>query len=210
MMIVKSKHHFIIYPLFRIYAPFKIWLNFKKVIFSGEFNEKHLPLLLISNHISWWDGIWIMYLNIKYFNRKFHFMMLEDQIKKFWITNQVGGYSVRKGSRSIIETLKYTNELLSDNKNLVLMFPQGSIQSIYNVNIKFEKGIEKILKVNSGKVQLLFIANLVDYFSMEKPILYMYFKEFPAKEYSINEIEREYNTFYSGCISENIGKSEDQ
>jgi 1-acyl-sn-glycerol-3-phosphate acyltransferase len=209
-MIIKSKHNFIIYPYFRIYTIFKIWKNFRRVVISGELRDKNLPVLLLSNHISWWDGIWVMYLNIKYFNRKFHFMMLEDQIKKFWITNQVGGYSVRKGSRSIIETLKYTNEILSDKRNLVLVFPQGEIQSLYNGVIKFEKGIEKILKNNSGKIQVFLIANLVDYFSEEKPTLFIYFKELGISETSLDTIEKEYNTFYSCCISENISKSDNQ
>jgi len=209
-MIIKSKHNFIIYPYFRIYTILKIWKNFHRVVISGELIDKNLPVLLISNHVSWWDGIWVMYLNMKCFNRKFHFMMLENQIKKFWITNQVGGYSVRKGSRSIIETLKYTNEILSDKENLVLIFPQGEIQSVYNGAIKFEKGIEKILKDNSGKIQVFLIANLVDYFSEEKPTLFIYFKELTTSEISLEAIEKEYNTFYSRCISENISKSENQ
>jgi hypothetical protein len=137
-------------------------------------------------------------------------MMLEEQIKKFRITNKVGGFSVRKGSRSIIETLKYTNELLSDKENLVLIFPQGEIQSVYNQEIRLEKGIEKILKDNTGKIQVLFIANLVDYFSEEKPGLFIYFKELITPGSSLEEIEKEYNEFYSGCVAENISKSHSQ
>lgn len=209
-MIIKSKHNFIIYPCFRIYTILKIWKNFHRVVISGELKDKNLPVLLLSNHVSWWDGIWVMYLNMKSFNRKFHFMMLEDQIKNFRITNQVGGYSVKKGSRSIIETLKYTNEILSDKGNLVLIFPQGEIQSVYNRSIKFEKGIEKILKDNSGKIQIFLIANLFDYFSEEKPTLFINYRELTTLETSLEAIEKEYNTFYSSCVSENISKSENQ
>ena len=209
-MIVKSKHHFIVYPYFRFYTLFKIWLNFRRVVLSGEFHDKNLPLLIISNHMSWWDGIWVMYLNIKLFKRKFHFMMLEEQIGKFPILNKVGGYSVKKKSRTIIETLNYTNELLSDNKNMVLLFPQGEIQSVYTQNIKFEKGLERILKDNFGKMQVLFIANLIDYFSEEKPTLFIYFREYSDPGMSMEEVEEEYNIFYSGCMTENINKSDNQ
>lgn len=209
-MIVKSKHHFIVYPYFRFYTIVKIWMNFHRVVISGEFNDKKLPLLIISNHMSWWDGIWVMYLNIKHFKRKFHFMMLEEQIGKFPILNKVGGYSVRKKSRTIIETLNYTNELLSDKNNLVLLFPQGEIQSVYTQKIKFGKGLERILKDNSGKVQVLFLANLIDYFSEEKPTLFIYLLEYANTESSLEIIEKEYNSFYSGCIAENINKSDNQ
>jgi 1-acyl-sn-glycerol-3-phosphate acyltransferase len=209
-MIIKSKHHFIVYPLYRFYTLIKIRLNFHRVVISGEYRDKNLPVLLISNHISWWDGIWIMYFNIKRLNRKFHVMMLEKQIKKFRITNMVGAYSVKKGSRSIIETLSYTNEILSDKGNFVLMFPQGEIQSVYNRVIRFEKGIERIIKDNLGKIQVIFLANLVDYFSEEKPTLFIYVKELETDEITLEAIEKEYNTFYSGCISQNISKSDNQ
>jgi 1-acyl-sn-glycerol-3-phosphate acyltransferase len=209
-MIVKSRHHFIVYPYFRFYTIFKIRMNFHKVVISGEFKDKKLPLLIISNHMSWWDGIWVMYLNIKHFKRKFHFMMLEEQMKTFPILNKVGGYSVRKRSRTIIETLNYTNELLSDKKNLVLLFPQGEIQSVYNQQIRFEKGLERILKDNSGKIQVIFLANLIDYFSEEKPTLYIYMREYSNSETSMETVEIEYNSFYSACISENINKSDNQ
>ncbi len=209
-MIIKSKHHIIVYPLYRLYTLLKIRLNFQEVVICGEFRDKNLPLLLISNHISWWDGIWIMYLNIKHFGRKFHVMMLEEQIKKFRITNMVGAYSVKKGSRSIIETLNYTNEILTDNRNMVLMFPQGEIQSVYNTIIRFEKGIERLIKENQGKIQVVFIANLIDYFSQEKPTLFIYLKEPGMELITLDAIEKEYNIFYSDSVSQNISKSGDQ
>jgi 1-acyl-sn-glycerol-3-phosphate acyltransferase len=205
-MIIKSRHHFLVYPFYRIYTLMKIRLNFRRVIISGEFRDKNLPLLLISNHVSWWDGIWIMYLNIKRLNRLFHVMMLEKQIKKFRVTNMVGAYSVRKGSRSIIETLNYTNEILSDKRNMVLMFPQGEIESLYQGDIRFEKGIEKIVRSNTGKIQILFITNLIDYFSDEKPTLYIYLKEYEAGNITHESMEEAYNTFYSESISRNICK----
>jgi 1-acyl-sn-glycerol-3-phosphate acyltransferase len=209
-MIIKSKHHFLVYPLYRIYTLIKIRLNFHKVEIAGEFRDKNLPLLLIANHISWWDGIWIMYLNIKRLNRKFNVMMLEHQIKNYRITGMVGAYSVKKRSRTIIETLNYTSELLSDNRNMVLMFPQGEIQSVYKGQIKFEKGIERIIKENRDKIQVLLIANLIDYFSCEKPTLFIYLKELETKEFTLEAIENEYNSFYSGSISQNIHKSDNQ
>ncbi len=209
-MIIKSKHHFLVYPLYRIYTLVKIRLNFHKVEISGEFIDKNLPMLLICNHISWWDGIWIMYLNIKRLHRVFNVMMLEHQIKNFRITGMVGAYSVKKRSRSIIETLNYTGELLSDKKNLVLMFPQGEIRSVYTAPVKFEKGIEKIIKDNQDKIQVILVANLVDYFSQEKPSLFIYLKELETKELTLEAIENEYNSFYSGCISQNTHKSDNQ
>jgi len=206
-MILKATHHPVIYPFFQLYSLFKIRFNFHKVFISGDFNDKGKSVLLISNHISWWDGFWVVYLNIKLFHRTFWFMMLEEQLRKNIFLNKAGGYSVRKGSRSVIETLGYTAELLGDKKNLVLMFPQGKIESIHNQNIRFERGIEYVLKKTVGKVQVLFLVNLIDYFSNQKPGLYMHIREYEGSDFSTETIQNEFNSFYSSCVSSNIDKS---
>jgi len=206
-MILKASHHPVIYPFFQLYSLWKIRANFHRVFISGDFHDKGQPVLLISNHISWWDGFWVVYLNIKLFHRVFYFMMLEEQLKKNIFLNKAGGYSVRKGSRSIIETLGYTAELLSDKKNLVLMFPQGKIESMHNQKIKFEQGIEHVLKKTEGKVQVLFLVNLTDYFSNPKPGLYMYIREHTGPDNSTETLQSEFNGFYASCVSANLGKS---
>lgn len=207
-MILKASHHPVIYPFFQLYTLWKIRRNFHAVFVTGEFKEKHLPVLLISNHISWWDGFWAMYLNLKLFRRRFFFMMLEEQLRKHKFFNKTGGFSVRKGSRTIIETLDYTAGLLEDKKNLVLMFPQGTIESIYYNDFSFEKGIEHILKKVSGKVQILFLINLIDYFSNPRPGLYMYFKEYQGSDFSSENLGKEFSDFHAACIAENLRKKE--
>jgi 1-acyl-sn-glycerol-3-phosphate acyltransferase len=203
-MIIKARHHFIIYPFIKLYTVFKIRRHFKEVIISGVYHEKNLPLLLISNHISWWDGFWIMYLNLKIFQRKFHFMMLEEQLRKFSIFKYCGGYSIKKGSRSALESISYTVELLSDKNNLVMLFPQGKITSVYNQSYIFEKGLERILREADGRIQIIFIANLTDYFSNEKPTLFTYYQEYKNADIDVLKIQDDYNRFYSRCIEENI------
>jgi 1-acyl-sn-glycerol-3-phosphate acyltransferase len=202
-MIYKATHNFIIYPFFIRYSIRKIKKAFHKVYIKGEFREKDLPLLLISNHISWWDGFWAVYLNMKLFHRKFYFMMLEEQLKKHMFFNKAGGYSVKKGSRSVLETIAYTENLLTDPKNMVLLFPQGKIESLYTQLIRFETGIEHIIKRLTSDIQVIFLVNLIDYFSNPKPGLYMYIKEYEGKDFTTEKLQKEYNRFYSDCISEN-------
>jgi 1-acyl-sn-glycerol-3-phosphate acyltransferase len=207
-MIIKSKHHIFYYNWFRLYyAKWKVRRNFHEVTISGDFQEKNLPILLISNHVSWWDGIWAMYLNLVFFKRKFHFMMLEDQIKQFPVCNKVGGYSIKRGSRSMVESMQYTAELLADNRNMVLIFPQGDIQSIYNHTILFEKGLEHIMKKIGGRVQIIFMASLVDYYSNPKPGLFIYFREYCLSDTELTQIQHDYNAFYSQSIEANIQKA---
>jgi hypothetical protein len=165
---------------------------------------------VVSNHVSWWDGIWIMYLNVNVFKRKFHFMMLEDQIRKNKVCNQVGGYSVKKGSRSIIESLAYTAELLKDKQNMVLVFPQGKIESFYTPSIQFEKGFNNVLKKVHSEVQVVFIVNLVDYLSNTNPSLSMYYKEYDNVNLNAEKMQEDYNQFYAQCIKEQLLKNDNE
>lgn len=190
----------IIHNFFKLYAIWKCNRNFNPVKLTGKFTDKNLPVLLISNHISWWDGFWAMYLNLKVLKRKFHFMMLEEQLKKYWFFNYTGAFSINKKSRNMIESLNYYRDLLDNKKNMVLIFPQGEIQSMHNQKFTFEKGLERILKNKEGKIQIVFLANLPDYFSNPKPGLFQHFKEYGELNFSLDSIQEAYTGFYIECI----------
>ena len=203
---IRAKHHIILYPFFRNYVLWKMKRSFASIELCGTVADKGNAILWIANHISWWDGIWVLWTNEKLFGRRFHFMMLEEQLRKNWFFQYTGGFSVKKGTRSVMESLKYAAELLSNPKNMVLMFPQGKIQSMHRSHFAFEKGIEKILTQNSSDIQVLFQANFVDYLSKPKPTLYLYIKKFdgaPARE----ALEEGYMRFYSECLTQQSARS---
>lgn len=197
---LKAKHNPVIFNFFKLYTVWKIKRHFYRTTFYGDFADRNLPILLVSNHTSWWDGFWVLYTNMKIFNRKFHFMMLEEQLRKFWFFNHCGGFSVNRNSVSVIESLRYSLNLLNDNRNLVLLFPQGKIESLYQHQFKFERGLEWILKKLDGKVHVIFVANLIDYFSKPKPCLSIYFEELKSEETSTEMLEKHYKDFFNRCI----------
>lgn len=137
-------------------------------------------------------------------------MMLEEQLEKFWFFKYTGGYPVRKKTRSIIDTINYTVELLNCRDNIVMLFPQGKIESLYNDSIDFEKGIGHIVSRTSGNAQVLFVVNLVDYFSRVKPSLYVYLREWIMENSESEDIKKAYNRFYEQCISEQIRNAEER
>jgi 1-acyl-sn-glycerol-3-phosphate acyltransferase len=203
-MMLKAKHHPIIYPFFKWYSRHIIKRSFARVNIIGNYSDKKLPVLLISNHIGWWDGFWAVYLNHYVFKRKFHFMMLEEQLKKHWYFNLSGGFSVKKNSRSIIETLDYANELLKEAGNIVLLFPQGAIESMHQHTIKFEKGTGRILSSLENKVQVIFVANFTDYFSDKKPTLNSYLMDYSKGDFTNQHLESAYSAFYLNCLQQQI------
>lgn len=208
-MVLKARHHFFVYPFFRFYADWIIHRHFGRVVLSGKFDDRNLPVLLLANHFSWWDGFFAMYLTVKILKRKFHFMMLEEQLRKFSFFNKTGGYSIRKNSRSAVESIRYTSELLSDHRNMVLLFPQGKIETAYTSFFKFESGISRIIEKTTGQIQIIFMANLVDYFSDRKPGLFIYISEYPGDKTDTLSIQEAYNHFFNECIIANSLKSND-
>jgi 1-acyl-sn-glycerol-3-phosphate acyltransferase len=206
-MISRARHNFLVYNFFKLYTLRKIRSNFQRVIIKGELTDRRLPLIIISNHISWWDGFWVMYLNLKKFHRRFYFMMLEQQLERYSFFKKTGGFPVKPGSRSIIDTINHARELLTDKNNLVLIFPQGGIQSHYRRDFIFERGIERIVKDKPGEIQIIFNANFIDYHSEAKPTLYIFIHEYTLPDLSSDKMQNEYNRFYSSSLEEIISNS---
>lgn len=202
-MIIKAKHNIFIDSFFRFYVIWKMKRAFQSFKIENKVEDKNLPILLICNHTSWWDGIWTLHLNQQLYHRKYHFMMLEEQLHKNWFFKFTGGFSISKNSKSIIETLNYTAELLADKQNMVLLFPQGEIGSMHDTKFVFEKGVEKILQRTKNAVQVIFVANLIDYHSYAKPTLHEYLYDYSGT-FNFEEIQNEYNRFYKNCIVRQI------
>jgi hypothetical protein len=81
------------------------------------------------------------------------------------------------------------------------MFPQGEINSLYNDSIKFEHGLQRIIEQAPDDLQVIFIANLLDYFSDPKPNLFMNIKAYLAQNLKGNLLENKYNEFYNSMLS---------
>lgn len=197
---IKANHTLIGQLFFNFYSNFRMKKHFSEIRFVGEVEDNGMPVLIIANHFSWWDGFIQLQLNNRYLKRKFHVMMLEEQLKKNMILNKGGAFSIQKNSRGMLESLNYSIDLLSDNNNVLLIFPQGEVQSLYTDNFIFEKGVDFLLKNKKIEFQCIFNINMVDYLSEKKPKLTVYFKKhkfYPASD--IQQIERDFNTFARDC-----------
>jgi len=200
----KAKHHWFLYPFLVWYGWTRMKVHFHKIRMIGNIEKKDLPVLLIANHFSWWDGFFISSFNQKKIGKRFHIMMEEKQLSENRFLNYGGVYSVRKQSKDVIESLQYTLELLKNNDNLVAIFPQGKFESKYQHPLHFEKGVDWILKKLPNKVQVLFMANQVEYFDSVKPLLFIHLEEYEYSGKTIDEIEKDYNRFYERCFNKNL------
>jgi len=117
---------------------------------------------------------------------------LKSQLEKHRTFAHIGAFSIEKGTRTVYESLDFAANLLTNPTNLVLMFPQGRLQSQHASKIRFERGVQHLLKQDCDVLMLVFFT---DYLQNRKPTLYVYGEWLDNKQ----EPEMAYNQFYERC-----------
>lgn len=189
----------------RYYSGNRLEKAFRPIRLIGEYPAGKGAVLLIANHFCWWDGFIQYRLNRQVFQKRFYVMMQEEQLIKNKILCLGGAFSIRKGSKLVIESLRYAADLLQNENNLVLLFPQGKIQSIHTPEFRFQKGVEYLLKHTSEQVQLIFNVNLIDYFSEKHPSLSVYYQKYEtAGPSTLHDIEDAFNAYAQACKQQQL------
>ncbi|MCF8308330.1 MAG: lysophospholipid acyltransferase family protein [Bacteroidales bacterium] len=201
---IKARHKKPYDWFFKWYSRWMIKAHFREMEIHGNVADDGNPILVIGNHFSWWDGFIMVEVNNRLWRRYFNVMMLEEQLENHMFLNKAGAFSIKKGERSLVESLAYSGELLSDSENLVLMFPQGEIQTKYTRKFEFEKGVETILKKSQGKPQVVFSAALIEYFSYRKPRMDVYLQKLDYEIIpSTSDLQDAYNNFFKEAVEKN-------
>ena len=201
-MIIKARHHWFFYWFFRKYSNWLPRLDFREIVLHTQIEDKGLPVLMIGNHFSWWDGFLAEYVNRRLFDRKYHVMMLEEQLRTRMFLNKTGAYSIRKGDRSMLETFRYSAELLGDPRNVVVMFPQGRIHSQHDHQIVFERGWYRMMDKVENPVQMVFFIMLTDYYSHRKPSLHIYVYDFHYAGRNLEEVEEAFRERFRESVEQ--------
>lgn len=187
----------IIYSFFSWLISRLIRSDFQKFDFNNVSFDQNRAILILSNHLSWWDGFWIFQINRIHFKKRFHVMITEENYEKVWFLKYLGGFSVKKNSRSVIQTLEYAGRLLDDPQNLVLIFPQGKLYSGHTDQIQFQKGLMSMINISSKKFQYIFSSIFVDYFEHRKASVTCYLEGWEGAEFtSLQLIKSAYNKHY--------------
>lgn len=200
-----ARHTYLGSLIGRYYAGYKLGQAFKNICLSGEGSDDGTAILLIANHFSWWDGFIQYRLNRSVFKRNFYVMMQEEQLIRYKVLREGGAFSIRKGSRQLLQSLCYCADLLKEESNLVLLFPQGSIQSLYTSPFSFQQGLGYLFKHVPGRFQLVFNVNLIDYFSDRQPSLSVYYRKYEDTwPFVLSKVEEAFNTYAETCRQQQI------
>jgi hypothetical protein len=165
--------------------------DFHEIRIVGELSDIKHPVLLIPNHISWWDGFFAWHLNRKLFHKRFHIMMLEKELATRMFFSRIGAFSINKSGRGVVDSLNFASKLLQDNQNIVVFFPQGKIESMFTSPINFEKGVERVLS-NARDATIVFCCTLIDYTKNRRPTVSFFLKQYQGNN-DLKAMESAYN-----------------
>lgn len=201
---IKANHHPFFVWFFRLYTNFMTRSHFRKIYVEGDTEKPSNPLLIISNHFSWWDGFFILWLNNKLWKKKFYVMMLEEQLAMRKFLSRTGAFSIKRRHASARYSLKYALDVLHHKENLLLMYPQGEIRSQLEHTVHFEHGAEYLIEKLQPDVKMVVV--LTDYFSFRKPSLFIYIKNVNPQNEEI-KLEASFNHFMQECIEKQKAKA---
>ena len=162
-------------------------------------------IFLLTNHFSWWDGFFAYDTTYAKLNRKLYIMMQYDHFKKYFFFKYFGAFSLKKGTRGMVESLAYTAKMLNDPENLVVVFPQGELCSNHITHIHVEPGIQRIIKQIKGPCQIVYQCTLIDYFESLKPSAYIHLYDCGvAGEVPFDELVKNINRFHQQALKDQV------
>ena len=181
--------------------------DFDRFLFDENFSiDPQQSVLVLANHFSWWDGFFVYDINQRLLQKRFHVMMLEEQLQKHKLLRGAGAYSInRSNGKDIVESLSYSAQILESPHNLLLMFPQGRIESMHREILSFQSGVARILKQVDAPVQILFCINLIDYQSQRKPIVQTFLKKH-TDSFELTAIQNGFQSHYEHSKSQLASK----
>ena len=171
-------------------------LYFRAHLWHGHFDDLTGPVLLIANHFSWWDGLWVM-LRFRKTRWQLAVPMLESQLKSRPFLRWWGALPLRSG-RSLAGQVQACQLACRQPNQLLLLFPQGQIASLTTSRFGFQTGL--LRKLCQPGVQLVFLYQTVEYGNRPRPEVH-HFLEAQDEHSKLADIEASYNHFVEQCSS---------
>jgi len=165
---------------------FRRFFNSVRVMMQAGVREmdRRTPVIFYANHAYWWDGFWSQLCTEKFFFQRLHIIIEYQQLRKHRFFTRIGAFSLDQSrSRSLLATLNYAAELLSDHhkrQNALWIFPQGKIEHVDKRPLLFYRGtasiVSRLLEKVPG-VYLVSVVSKIEYLGEQKPELFLSFRE---------------------------------
>lgn len=193
---IKAVNHPLFTPLMRFYIDNRIKRNFRTLVLEGEYMpSEEESVMLLSNHTGWWDGFWIEQLVRHRFKRDLRVMVDYNSLSQHKVLRYMGAYGAPRGIHEQNEQLVYTLYELQNPKNCLLLFPQGSLYSLYEDEIRFRRGADYFIKQTPVPPCVLFIYLLVEYGSYSRPSAFVYYERYNPEISATDSLQDAYGLF---------------
>ncbi len=132
----------------------------------------NIPLLIYANHTSWWDGL--LAFEISRAARLDSFIMMDElNLRRFFLFQRLGAFSIFRGFRGMKESIKYSSDLMLANSTRTLwIFPQGEIVPYDFRPIHFYNGAARIVE-KVGKCLTVPLAFRLEFTGEFKPEIFV-------------------------------------
>ena len=159
---------FLAFQLLNFYLAIRYRRSFNSLQIDSEAVARQIdlekPVLLIANHISWWDGFFALEIYKKLKSKKdFKIVMLESELKKFQFFRLCGAVGLIPRNRA------HNQEIFNGLKgHFVCFFPEGQIMPQHLRPLHFKSGLEKLIET-LHPVQILPVALHIEPFQFMRP-----------------------------------------
>lgn len=169
-------------------------LYFRAHRWHGQIDDLSGPVLLVANHFSWWDGLWLM-LRFRKTRWQLTVPMLASQLKSRPFLRWWGALPLRSGRMLAVQVQACELACMQPNQ-LLLLFPQGQIASLGTSHFNFQTGL--LRKLCRPGVQLVFLYQTVEYGNRPRPEVH-HFLEAQGEQTKLADIEAAYSHFVEQC-----------
>lgn len=174
---IKAQHSKFAEFVFSHYLRYLFRKHFYSIHLLGAVPKtSSLPLVLLPNHSSWWDGFFVHLLNKQIFKKNIFLMMLEEQLAQNRFFSKIGVYSINpKSVSNLMESLKYTSDLLKTGENrMVVFFPQGELLPWQSRPIEYKRGLDYLRK-KCDEFTILQLGIKMEFLNQQRPQVFLKF-----------------------------------
>lgn len=116
-----------------------------------------------------------------------------------------GGFSIAPGTPSVNKSLDQVAKLLSQPGHVVLMFPQGKLESNHVRKIEMKDGISYLIPKIEGDCQLIWSTQLIEYFESLKTSVYFDMLDCgTTKNFDFNQLRDQINMHHHSAVQRQL------
>jgi hypothetical protein len=163
--------------------------------------DPSVPILLLPNHSSWWDGFFAYLLNHHLWRHRFYLMMLDEQLRQHRFFRFLGAFSIQPGDAiEVRRSLAYALAMLQQPcAPLLTVFPQGELLPWGVRPCAYRPGVRWLWQRAPAGMIILPLAIKIEFLSEQRPhVFLMVGKPVPADtKPSLDSLRGQHETLLS-------------